>query len=416
MPGHQEVDVVERAAVDRPAEHVDEQQREHHGLDRVGDQQVGLARDPLEVAAREHRRCPTRTGRASSCAGLLGDRRSSLLGSTAAARPVSEMNTSSSVGRRSTMSSMPTPAASSRRTASAITPACCRTGARTTPSSNTGRSTHSSPSALIAALDVAASSSVTSSRSPPICGLELVGRALGDHRAVVDHDDLVGEPVGLVEVLRGQQHGGALRRRGPRSSPTGSAGCAGPGRSSARRGTAPAGGRRARRPGRAGGACRRSRSSPGASRRRSGRTARAARPRARARPRGACGRAARPSRGSRSRSGSRPPRRTGRPGRSWRAARRRRASTSSPTTRAVPASGLSSVVRIRTAVVLPAPLGPSRPEHAARLRGEVDAAEGPHRSVRLLESLDDDRFFRHALEAIGGAAPPMVRLATPSPG
>src|SRR2546425_732324 len=32
-----------------------------------------------------------------------------------------------------------------------------------------------------------------------------------------------------------------------------------------------------------------------------------------------------------------------------------------PATRAVPASGGSSVVRMRTAVVLPAPLGPSRP-------------------------------------------------------
>ena len=35
--------------------------------------------------------------------------------------------------------------------------------------------------------------------------------------------------------------------------------------------------------------------------------------------------------------------------------------TSSPSTVAVPASGLSSVVRTRTAVVFPAPLGPSSP-------------------------------------------------------
>ena len=39
--------------------------------------------------------------------------------------------------------------------------------------------------------------------------LELVGRALGDHVAVVDDDDLVGEAVGLVEVLRREQHGRA---------------------------------------------------------------------------------------------------------------------------------------------------------------------------------------------------------------
>ena len=36
--------------------------------------------------------------------------------------------------------------------------------------------------------------------------LQLVGGALGDHLAVVDHRDPVGEPVGLVEVLGGEQH------------------------------------------------------------------------------------------------------------------------------------------------------------------------------------------------------------------
>ena len=41
--------------------------------------------------------------------------------------------------------------------------------------------------------------------------LELVRRAFGDHGAVVDHHDPVGEPVGLVEVLRRQQHGRAGR-------------------------------------------------------------------------------------------------------------------------------------------------------------------------------------------------------------
>ena len=40
--------------------------------------------------------------------------------------------------------------------------------------------------------------------------LELVGRALGDHAAAVDDGDEVGEAVGLVEVLRGQQDRRAL--------------------------------------------------------------------------------------------------------------------------------------------------------------------------------------------------------------
>ncbi len=33
---------------------------------------------------------------------------------------------------------------------------------------------------------------------------------LRDDEAVVDHDDTFGEPIGLVEVLRGEQHGGAV--------------------------------------------------------------------------------------------------------------------------------------------------------------------------------------------------------------
>ena len=78
---------------------------------------------------------------------------------------------------------------------------------------------------------------------------------------MVDDRDPVGEPIGLVEVLGGQQHGRCPGRRAPRSPPRARSGCAGRGRSSARRGTAPAGGRRAPPRGRGGGACRRSRSS-----------------------------------------------------------------------------------------------------------------------------------------------------------
>ena len=159
------------------------------------------------------------------------------------------------------MSSMPTPASSSRRTASAITPrALAHRHAHGAVLAASAARRPSRPARRSRARRRAGSSSATSSRSPPTLVLELVRGALGDHVAVVDHDDPVGEPVGLVEVLRGQQHGRAGRRRAPRSSPTGRAGCAGRGRWSARRGTAPAGGRRARRRGRAGGACRRSRS------------------------------------------------------------------------------------------------------------------------------------------------------------
>ena len=260
---HQEVDVVEAAAVDRAAEHVDEQQREHDRLDRVGDQQVGLARDPLEVAAREHDGVGHGQGERAHARASSGIS-SSVLGSTAAARPVSEMKTSSSVGRRSTMSSMPT--------SRAVEPPH-------------GLGDHARVLLDRRAHDVVLvhgllDAQLREGRDRPLgvglvlerdlellaadAGLELVGRALGDHRAVVDHDDLVGEAIGLVEVLGRQQHGRALLDAALDRLPQAEPRCAGPVRSSARRGTAPAGGRRARRPGRAAAACRRSRSSRGA--------------------------------------------------------------------------------------------------------------------------------------------------------
>ena len=193
-------------------------------------------------------------------------------------------------------------------------------------------------------------------------GLQLARRALGDHEPVVDDGDPVGEPVGLVQVLRRQQHGRPSRRRAPRSCPRARAGCADRGRWSARRGTARAAARRARRRGRADGASRRSRSARAGCRHPTrSNSASSSRARPRAVVAAAGGRAGRPSPGSRSRSGSRRPPRTGRRGRSARAAAPASRRTSTPATRAVPSSGASSVVRIRTAVVLPAPFGPSRP-------------------------------------------------------
>ena len=50
-----------------------------------------------------------------------------------------------------------------------------------------------------------------SSRSPPTWLFSSRGRPFRDHQALVDHRDAVGEPVGLVEDLRGEQH-----RRAPR--------------------------------------------------------------------------------------------------------------------------------------------------------------------------------------------------------
>src|SRR3954471_6999837 len=47
-------------------------------------------------------------------------------------------------------------------------------------------------------------------RTLPDARLQLRGRALGDHLPVIDNRDPVGELVGLVEVLRAQQDGGAF--------------------------------------------------------------------------------------------------------------------------------------------------------------------------------------------------------------
>ena len=73
-------------------------------------------------------------------------------------------------------------------------------------------------------------------------GLELVGRALRDLTAAVDDRDAVGELVGLVEVLSGQQHGAAVARPARGWCPTSARGYAGRARWSARRGRSAAAG------------------------------------------------------------------------------------------------------------------------------------------------------------------------------
>ena len=379
---HQEVDVVERARVDRAAEHVDEQQHEHDRLDRVRDQQVRLARDPHAGCGARARACPTRSSRASSCVGLLGDLELGAArldrGGVAGERDehVVERRPVQRRCRRSRRS-----AASSRRTTSAIMPRCECTGALTVRPSTVGRSTHISASAETARSASAASSSTTSSRSPPIWAfsssavpsaitspwsittIRSASRSASSRYCVVSstvvpwrHAALdrlpQREPAARVEArgrLVEEQHRRAVHERGGEVEPAAHA--AGVGLDG------PLGGlRRAR-------------------------SARAGRRRARAPPCAACGRAGRPSRGSRSRSGSRRRPRTGRRARSWRAARPRRARRRAPRRARCPRRASSSVARIRTAVVLPAPFGPSRPStlpRAAR-RSRRRGARAPSR-------------------------------------
>ena len=120
--------------------------------------------------------------------------------------------------------------------------------------------------------------------SPPISRLELVGRALGDDAPVVDDPDAVGQHVGLLEVLRGQEDGDAVVGGQPlRPRPTARCGSAGRGRWWARRGRGSTGCGRARARGPGGASCRPSSRRPCGRPPRSGRRARAARCRGAAR-------------------------------------------------------------------------------------------------------------------------------------
>ena len=197
--------------------------------------------------------------------------------------------------------------------------------------------------------------------------LQLLGGAPGDDPAAVEHRDRVGQSVGLLEVLGGEEDRHAFARPGARRCPRALRGCAGRGRSSARRGRGAAAARPCPSPGRAAAASRPSRSRRAGRRRRRGRRRRAAR---------RCGRrAARPgrrrSRAIRSRF-SRPVS-TSSTAANWPVRLIDRftpigsASRSWPATVAEPESGRVSVARMRTIVVLPAPLGPSRPKTEPRL-------------------------------------------------
>ena len=84
----------------------------------------------------------------------------------------------------------------------------------------------------------------TCTRRSPTRAFSSAGVPAATVAAAAEHDDLVGEPVGLLEVLRGEQERGAVVDQAARSRPTSRRGWPGRGRWSARRGRRPGAGRR----------------------------------------------------------------------------------------------------------------------------------------------------------------------------
>ena len=116
-----------------------------------------------------------------------------------------------------------------------------------------------------------ASATRRSTTSSPRRSFSSVDGPLGDDAAAVDDRDPVGEAVGLLEVLGGEEDRRPVRDGAPRRPPRARCATPGRGRSSARRGTGPPAGRRATRRGRGGGACRPSRCARDGRRRPTGR-------------------------------------------------------------------------------------------------------------------------------------------------
>ena len=229
-----------------------------------------------------------------------------------------------------------------------------------------------------------ASASARSSRWPRDLPLELGRGALGDHPAAVEHRDPVGQPVGLLQVLGGQEDRHPVVGQLADDLPHGLAAA-----------RVEAGGRLVQEdhlgpPDQAGGEVEPAAHAAGVGRH--------------PRPAGVgevealqqlgapgAGRAAgQPASRPIMRRFSSPvcisstaaywPVRLMRAAHLAAVARRRR----SPATRARPASAAVSVDRMRTVVVLPAPLGPSSANTLPRGDAQVDAAQDPHRPVGLV--------------------------------
>ena len=286
------------ARVDRAAEDVAEHQHEDHRLDRREHQQLRGTRRAIRLrcgdgAASRNAERPAadRRGRTAvavrSRAHLERRARSGrprapprLVGAGSARRPVSDRNTSSRLGSRTARPPGASLAASSARSTSHQRRAARR---RREPDQ---RALALGPLGRAAGQDASRPASrarslgnPTSMTVVPSSGLERGGRVVGDHVAVVDDRDALGQPVGLLQVLRGEQHRRALATSSRISSHSALRLCgSSPVVGSSRNSTGGVTRARRRRP--AAGACRPSRCGRGGRPRRPGRSAPAARRRA----------------------------------------------------------------------------------------------------------------------------------------
>ena len=129
---------------------------------------------------------------------------------SASRAPVTDRNTSSSVGVRSDSSRTAHLRAPARAMATGLIAAGPLLTARGHLVAVDVDALDAGDARRSAGRAISGSPSTTAmTRSVPMRPLQLVGRALGDDAAVVDDPDAVGELVGLLEVLRGEEDGHA---------------------------------------------------------------------------------------------------------------------------------------------------------------------------------------------------------------
>ena len=210
---------------DRAAEHEREQQHEHDRLQDREDRQLGDARDALEVAPADdqavgdgRRQAPSPSGWRLESPSCRPPRRlvaapSSAARSGSATCPVRLRNTSSSVGRRS--ADVVDRDAGLVEVAHDLDERVCAPPVGGTVSRRVwlvdlGRAVAGRHERRRASTISARSWTTTSMRSPPTWALSSSAVPWAMIRPCVDDRDVVGQLVGLLQVLRGQQQRRAL--------------------------------------------------------------------------------------------------------------------------------------------------------------------------------------------------------------